>query len=572
MTAAEAPIQDSHENLLPETRLFAEKAARSISEIQDGVNNIADIVVFLEILGYDDRIAIANGFKNLQHLAKYIYGFTDHYEDKQKAEERHQRNQSLSQISIPTMRQRFVEAVGINSPWLAALIVLNITGLSLWMAQKLPIAFTTAFTAGVFLGIIVTEGPLQMFSRLFFTAYDQKNYGEIRRVINRSYLTIGLMITCVVAIIFVFSAVARIPLLLTIIASAAVSTISFHRVSYAFIFTLKKVRELLIAYASAFSILLLTYFVILPSIMLTDKDNIAEKYFISLSMSFVALSLFALYYHYKILTKKAISNQSTGPVPQFYTPPSPPAITAEKTIPSNFFVQFWESLPFFLLGIFYFIMIFGDRILSWIFNPNILITENGTKLPLVFNSEYHAGADIALLALIPSSIIQYIVVIPLYALTLNKIETLKVSEITEMNTFLKAKYRQLILLTVISSAVAFLILNIIGADIVVSTFGGSETSLQIMRLASIGNVFIAIFGANSIYMIFLNQSKIVAFTSILSSVVLAIAGGCLGQQGYQNIVIAYLLSSLVAAILSTLLICRMLMSDNPSFRFFARYS
>src|SRR5215475_9477603 len=110
MTIKETPIQDSNENLLPETKLFAEKAARSIAEIQEGVNNIADIIVFLEILGYDNRIAISNGFKNLQHLAKYIYNFVDHYEDKQKAEEQRQQSLSFSQIPIPTMRQRFVEA------------------------------------------------------------------------------------------------------------------------------------------------------------------------------------------------------------------------------------------------------------------------------------------------------------------------------------------------------------------------------------------------------------------------------------------------------------------------------
>jgi hypothetical protein len=308
----------------------------------------------------------------------------------------------------------------------------------------------------------------------------------------------------------------------------------------------------------------------MPVIMPTVDENIAKRYFISLMASFVLLSAFAAYFHYKILTKRAISKDFADSVPTYYTPP---AITSEKTISSNFMVQFWESLPYFLLGTFYFIMIFGDRILSWIFNPNVLVADNGTMLPLGFNSEYHAGADIALLALIPSAIIQYIIIIPLYALIMNKIETLKVSETIEIDSFLKAKYKQLILATIISAVASFLILTVMGADIVVSTFGGSETSLQIMRLASVGNVFIAIFGANSIFMMFLNKAKIPALIVILSSVILVIAGGFLGQQGYQNIAIAYLVSTLVAAILSTLFTIRMLLvSHNPSFRFFARYS
>ena len=64
-----------------QSRVFAEKAARSVSELQYGINSVADVVVFLEILGYDDRVASQNGFENLMHLAKYVYPFLDHYEN-----------------------------------------------------------------------------------------------------------------------------------------------------------------------------------------------------------------------------------------------------------------------------------------------------------------------------------------------------------------------------------------------------------------------------------------------------------------------------------------------------------
>ena len=63
-----------------DARVFASKTARSISEIQQSVNNMADVLVFLEVLGYDDRTAKKNGFENLQELAKYVYNFVDAYD------------------------------------------------------------------------------------------------------------------------------------------------------------------------------------------------------------------------------------------------------------------------------------------------------------------------------------------------------------------------------------------------------------------------------------------------------------------------------------------------------------
>src|SRR5438105_15796849 len=75
----------------PESRTFASKIARSIAEIQPSVNNMADVVVFLEVLGYSDSDAKKYGFDNLYSLGNYVYDFIDSFEE---------RNQSDKEIGI----------------------------------------------------------------------------------------------------------------------------------------------------------------------------------------------------------------------------------------------------------------------------------------------------------------------------------------------------------------------------------------------------------------------------------------------------------------------------------------
>ncbi|MFI5407060.1 MAG: hypothetical protein ACHQ1D_11180, partial [Nitrososphaerales archaeon] len=139
---------DNYKNLSRESRLFAQKTARSIVVIQQGVNNLADIVVLLEVLGYNNDIVTKNGFQNITELAKYIYDFIDLYYNEQQDKE------SIKSLvtPIPTTKQRLAEGLGMIFPWLGSLVLLFLTGVSLWMALSLPKELTTAFVGGVFLG------------------------------------------------------------------------------------------------------------------------------------------------------------------------------------------------------------------------------------------------------------------------------------------------------------------------------------------------------------------------------------------------------------------------------------
>src|SRR5579864_7707157 len=67
----------AHSEISRERWLFAERAARSISEIQGNISNVTDIIVFLEVLGYDDVSVATYGFADLTDFARYIFDFLD---------------------------------------------------------------------------------------------------------------------------------------------------------------------------------------------------------------------------------------------------------------------------------------------------------------------------------------------------------------------------------------------------------------------------------------------------------------------------------------------------------------
>lgn len=539
-----------------ETRIFAEKAARSVSELQYGVNNVADVVVFLEILGYDDRVASKNGFEDLMDLAKHIYPILDHYENPKEAPQ-----WSYVEDPLPGKRQRLSEALGIYAPWLGALVILNIAGFSLWMAQVLPADITIAFVAGVFAGLILTEWPLQAYSRTFFMYYEQKNIGELRRSIKRSYAMVAMIFLGFAAAALAYCAIFNIPIQLAGIAIGAAVSVSLHRLSFNVLYSLKKIGIVFLSYAAAFSILIAAFYS-LPEFVELDMTT---RYFASLSGAFIVLTSFAAYYHLR-LPRRVRPKISGKKVPDFYRHPA----TTEKTLRSKFGVQLWESLPFSMYGTFYLIMLFGDRILSWIFNPYVIVASNGTLLPMVFNPEYHVGADVALLALAPVIIMQYVMMTPVYSRFHNKSLKLKISEIAQMDAFVKSVYGRLVIFSLLTSLVSVAILYNFGGPIVLF-FNGTETSLEIMRYAALGTIAISVFTANAVMMMFMDRAKVPALLAVAGGILVMTMGSFFAQYGIEMIAFAYMLSAAAVATTSFAFMLRML-RGSPSTNLFARYS
>ncbi len=540
-----------YKSLNRESWLFVQKTARSIVQIQQGVNNLADIVVFLEVLGYNKELVEKYGFESLYDLAKHVYDFIDLYYD----EEQDKESMQLRTAPIPSQRQRLAEGLGMIFPWLGSLLLLFITGVSLWMALFLPKEITTLFVGGVFLGLLIMEGPMQAFHRLFTFHYEQGNLGEVKRVIKRCYMEVGVILSVVTLAIIVAATLFDVPYQLAGITIVSVVTVSLHRASYMVIFALKKIKHLITAYTGAFVTITVVYLfgdVVIP----TDST----RYFVALAVAFAVLSVFSIMHHHKMMAKKSISVVMEN-APHFYNP----GTVTDTTISSRFSIQLWETLPHFLFGTIYFIMLFADRVLSWVYNPDIL---PGTGKFIEFNTAYHTGVDMGLLVMLAAAMIQYVMMAPIHIRINNMILTLKIDEARKIDGFIREQYKQLVLYSMMSSVAAAFVL-VFFAPQITQYLGGTEKTVMLLRLASISNVFISLFIANNMFLALLNKTKQMVYLVSISAAIVIVGGLILGKSGFENIVVAYLISAVFSFVVSAVYVNKSL--KNAGNVFFSRY-
>ncbi|HXQ93447.1 MAG TPA: hypothetical protein VN739_10620, partial [Nitrososphaerales archaeon] len=207
--------------------LYAEKAARSVSEIQGNITSVTDVVVFLEVLGYNDSDVASFGFVSLSDFARYIFDFLDFYKAESFVP------QQIKPVSrIKGAATRFLEGLALAFPIVGMLGVLLIFGVSLWMTRVLPVQITTSFLSGVFLGILISEGSTQAFNRLFSFYYSQGNIGEAKRILNRNDNVVVTAIVVSASALLVIGLIAKLPLSLIFITIFGIATIALHRSSY----------------------------------------------------------------------------------------------------------------------------------------------------------------------------------------------------------------------------------------------------------------------------------------------------------------------------------------------------
>jgi hypothetical protein len=179
------------------------------------------------------------------------------------------------------------------------------------------------------------------------------------------------------------------------------------------------------------------------------------RYFTAFGIALIFLFSFSIYFNFTILYKKKVNftflykkirffykkkkanktNNSSideTSVPVFYYPQSS---NVRNSLKSIFKVQLWENLYYLFYGTLYFVMLFGDRLLSWIYNPVTVEAANGVILPMAFNTTYHIERNLALFIMAPAGIIQYILVAPLYQILNNKSLYLKIGELKLLINF-----------------------------------------------------------------------------------------------------------------------------------------
>ncbi len=538
------------ETLPRDARIFAEKAARTIIEAQENIESVIDIAVLLEVMGITKEDLEQNGFNDIYDLAVYINNFIEFYEVKK--DESEFADELLSEI--PSKKTVLAESLAMIFPWLASIALFFVSGVSLWMVSRLPTSYMTALMIGVFLGIFITQGPLDVFQRLFVMNYSQLNTSEAKRTVKRNFVFISFILVAAASLLFLFGYLADSPTSLVILSVISLVMISLHRASYMIVYALKKLRLLVMSYSIALALLVLIYY------SASDvMPNTVSRYLVSLGVAFLWLSISAVYAYYK-----TFNSSSTHEVhPHFYN--SPRGIS--NTIKARVSIQLWEAIPYYILGTFLFAMMFGDRLISWFFNPALHSTQ--ASLPLLFNTIYHSGADPAMVIFLITSIAQYMIMGGLYQEISNVTKMHGITQIGTVDMFLKKRYRKLILASIVTSCCVAVGLNLLGSEIM-TRLGISHISLNILAIASIGNVFISIFVANTMFATFMNRIKALAIIAILATAILGLGGFALAQRGFENIVYAYLTSALVSALLSSVYMMRIIKSASSIF--FVRFA
>ena len=533
--------------------VFLEKTARSIAEIQPSLDSVPEIVVFLEVLGYNNKTAVENGFRDLYDVAGHLYGSLDHYMDREKARVTQEGSMTLT-ISSPG--RRLAQGLSLTFPWIGSLAVLYFFGVSLWLVWGLPLAIITSLIIGVFLGLLLSEGPMQLFQRLIVFYYNQYNLSEVKRALRRSYYLSGGLVAGIIGGVYLFGVLAHVPAQYTVLTMISASTIFAHRVSYILIYALRKFTQIVVSYAAALVSLLAVYFLMYNIIPIS-----LTRYLVSLGIAVVVLSMVPIYYSVKVFTANsvyALGDTKRNPLNTI--------VVNSKTIMSNFSVQLWEGLPYYLFGMLFFAMLFGDRVLSWVYNP--VHSANGIPLPMVFNSAYHVGADVALLVIFPAAVIQFAVMTPISEQLSNLTTKITVTQAEEVDGFLKHRYNILLASSVLAAmAVAFTLF--VFAPVVESWIGGTETSVFVLRMAALSNVCMAIFMANTLFLIFLNKIRSLVGVALAGVSILGVGGIIFAHLGVENIVRMYMLSAATAMILSTILVAIAL--KKPASLFFSRY-
>jgi O-antigen/teichoic acid export membrane protein len=178
------------------------------------------------------------------------------------------------------------------------------------------------------------------------------------------------------------------------------------------------------------------------------------------------------------------------------------------------------------------------------------------------------GADVALLVIFPAAVIQFAIMAPISEQISNLTTRISVTQAGETDRFLKYRYTDLLFWSLISAATVATGLFFF-APVIESWIGGSEVSVFILRVAAIANVMVAVFMANSLFLIFLNKIRSLVGVALLGVSTVGAAGIIFAQLGFENIVVAYLLSAAATMAMSTILVVISL--RKPASLFFARY-
>jgi hypothetical protein len=159
---------------------------------------------------------------------------------------------------------------------------------------------------------------------------------------------------------------------------------------------------------------------------------------------------------------------------------------------------------------------------------------------------------------------------PIFAQVSNATLECSVGEVQGIQRFLERRYEKIMATSVLASIAVAAGLDYLYPMVMSRTaFALTPTSLHILHLASVANVLLVVFFANSIFMQFMNRMTGLAMIATIGALVVISGGLMLATTGFQNLEIAYLVAAAAVACLSTVYVLKNL--KRAASMFFSRY-
>jgi len=525
--------------------LALDAIARTASDVEPRPKSRLEAAVILEAIGYKDEDARGHAFADLFDLADAVKEASRPYAwDEPVIEAPRRRDRGATLYLVGTFY---------NIGWMIMLIALFMGGQSLWAASNMPVGVSTAIGLGVVLGLASTGGVQQFAAWKLIYYRSQGNTPLARYVMRRSLLwgSVGLVIVAVLAGILEVAAIG-LPAPLAALSVGFLLLIGAYRLAMTPVFALKKFVALILASAVALGAMF-AGFRLLAWAGVDRVGSVVASQVLGLG---VLLALSIVFTRAFVFAERRDAGRPDDP--PFYAAREMPT----NVRPPRFWALAYEGLPYLVYGTMYFVFLFGDRLVSWL-APGL------GPLALNYNSSYQIGVDLALLLLVPITVVKFPVI---YRLAEYLEVSSKGADAIRPGTFAEAvaRFHTALLVRVLTASAVIGVLAYLAADWIVPFAGGDAQSVAIFRWAILGVFLFAVFLANAVFAMAFRRIRAMAVLLIVAAILNYGLGVLLAMTyGSGAIVWGFLLSATFLGVASFVHVRRL--GRDADYAYFAAF-
>src|SRR5208282_2593891 len=447
--------------------------ARTVAEVDSKPSNPEEVAVLLEVLGFFKKDSLeptkfSEIAKKVQRLVPFYSGETDSKKPANDIRWKHVRT--------------FASGMIFSALWSLMLLALYLGGISLWTANPdkagpIPALLATSIAVGVVISFIVTGGVQQVFTfRMSFYRL-QDNLPLARKEAVRSYWVGFLAIAIAASAFIIMNGVAVVsPLQFILYTVLFLILLGGYRILVTPLYSYRKFPLIGIGLAIALTSLYAAYYTLKAVGVLSPYDVIIAQVIALVILN--AITAFESLQSILREKRHATQNQS------LYHNPVPLKNVKQPRLG----VVFIEMLPLYLFGTMFYVLLFSDRLASW-------ISTSGPIL-LIYNANYQFGADIAMLVLIPLTGLIYYFLEGLSELLQNESSKTNIANRTALKSTVYRYVEKMFTIIGLAAGVCVIVLWQY-ADSIVQMTNGQPESVLVLRVGLIAYSLFAFFLANT---------------------------------------------------------------------------